>query len=89
MKMLGKNVLVRQDPPEARIGSLYVPQGKEEFSNFGTVLGVGLLVTDVKKGDRVLFRRKPGSAISPEARTSDEYYGLLVLPDDHMMAVVS
>lgn len=81
-------MLVQQDPPNDKCGSLYVPQGKEEYPNFGTIMGVGSKVECVKVGDRVVFQRKPSSAISPEARASDEYYGLLVLPDEHIIAVV-
>ena len=87
MKVLKKNVLIRQDPPSEMRGALYVPQGKEEYPNFGTVLDVGGEVEDVKVGDRVIFQRKPGSAIYPEARKGDEYYGILVLPDEHILAV--
>jgi co-chaperonin GroES (HSP10) len=67
---------------------LFVPQGKEEYPNEGMVLGVGDKVVDVKVGDRVLFQRKPSSAVSPEARYGDEFYGLLVLPEDHILAIM-
>ncbi len=89
MRVLGKNVLVQQDPPENKKGSLYVPQGKEDYPNYGTVMGIGGEVTCVAVGDRVVFQRKPGSAISPEARANEEFYGLLVLPDEHILAVIS
>ncbi len=69
-------------------GILYVPQGKEDYPNFGTVLAVGGEVEEILVGDRVIFKRKPASAISPEARAKDEYYGLLVLPEDHILAIV-
>ena len=69
-------------------GALYVPQGKEDYPNIGTVLAVGKEVDCVVVGDRVVFQRKPASAIDPEARSKDEYYGLLVLPDDHILAVL-
>lgn len=65
-----------------------MPQGKEEYPNFGTVVSVGREVMCVKRDDRVIFQRKPSSAISPEARSSDEYWGLLVLPDDFILAIV-
>lgn len=81
-------MLVRQDPPDNMRGALYVPQGKEEYPNMGTVLAIGSKVDCVNVGDRVVFQRKPASAISPEARSADEYYGLLVLPDDHILAIV-
>jgi len=69
-------------------GGLHLIQGKEEYPNFGTVLEIGKEVKCVQVGDRVVFQRKPGSAISPEARSGDEYFGLLVLPDEHILAVV-
>ncbi len=88
MRVLGKNVLVQQDAAESMRGSLFLPQGKEDYPNFGTVVNVGPGVVDVKAGDRVLFKRKPASAIWPEALAFEEGWGLLVLPDDHILAVV-
>jgi co-chaperonin GroES (HSP10) len=88
MKVLNKNVLVKQDPPSEMRGALFVPQGKEEYPNLGTVLDTGGLVETVKAGDRVVFQRRPGSAIDPEARSSDEYYGILVLPEEYILAIV-
>lgn len=88
MKVLNKNVLVQQDPPTNQIGSLFTPQGKEEYPPFGTVLAIGSEVVDVVVGDRVVFKRKPSSALNPEARPSDEYYGMLLLPEDHILAIV-
>lgn len=88
MKVIKKNVLVLQDMPNEMKGGLYLPAGKEEFSNIGTVLAIGNEVTDVKEGDRVVFKRKPDSAIEAYARPRDPYYGHLILPEDHILAIV-
>jgi co-chaperonin GroES (HSP10) len=88
MKVLSKNVLVIQDEATTTKGCIILPQGKEEYPNMGFVLAHGPEVTDVVVGDRVVFKRKPGSAISPEARLGEEFFGLLVLPEDHILAVL-
>ena len=88
MRVTGKRVMVRQDASENKVGALYVPQGSERYPNFGTVVSVGAEVAEIKAGDRVLFQRKPSTAVAPDARPGDEYYGILVLPEDHILAVV-
>lgn len=87
MQVIGKNVLILQDEPSNMKGSLYVPSGKEEWPPMGTVLSTGKEVKDVKVGERVVFKRKPDSAIDVYARSGDPYYGQLVLPEDHILAV--
>ena len=89
MKVLGKKVLVRQDAAVSRRGAILLPQGKEEYPNFGTILAVGGEVTDIAVGDRVLFKRKPESALAPDSRQGDDMHGLLVLPEDNILAVIT
>lgn len=81
-------MLVKQDDPTSMRGGLHVPQGKEEYPPIGTVLDIGGLVKDVKKGDRVVFKRKPDSALEAYARAGDEYYGILVLPEENILGVI-
>lgn len=89
MKVLGNKVLVRQDPAEDRVGSLYVPQGKENFPTMATVVYVGVGVKEnIKVGDRVIFKRKPESCIDMDAKKDDPNFGLLVLPEENILAVI-
>ena len=88
MRVTGYKVLVKQDASEDKVGMLFVPQGSEKYPNFGTVLAVGPLVTSVKVGERVVIERKPASAISPEAQKGDEFFGLLVLPEENIIGIV-
>lgn len=78
-------VIIKQDEPKDKVGSLYVPQGKETFDDFGTVIAVGPDVKDVKEGDRVIFIRRPSSHIGegwPEMK------GYLRLKEEDVVAVI-
>lgn len=87
MRVTKNNVLVLQDKPERMSGHIHLIQGKEEFPPTGTIQAVGPEVTEVAVGAHVVFQRKPASAIWPEAREGEEGWGLLVLPEDHILAV--
>jgi co-chaperonin GroES (HSP10) len=65
----------------------------------GTVLKVGpgkvgpggnRLPMDVKVGDRVMFKRKPGSALVPDRRETDDrgWKDLLVLTEDDILLIL-
>ena len=84
-------VIVRQDPKKNKIGMIYTPDGSEEYPCFGTVEAVGSTVTCVAVGDRVLFQRKPSSALCRDWREGDPegWRDLLNLPEGHIMAVVT
>ncbi len=90
MRVLNDNVLVEQDPPSNQRGLLFVPDSKEEYPNMGTVRGVGPDVQElaITAGTRVIFKRKPDSALVPEGRPGEQFYGLLVLPEDNILAVI-
>lgn len=88
MQVLKSNVLIVQDEPTNMRGSLYVPSGKEEWPPYGIVKAVGKDVKNVVVGDRVIFKRKPDSAVDVYARPGDQYYGHLVLPEDFILAVI-
>ena len=90
MRATGNKVLVRQDEAENMKGSLYLPQGKEEHSNTGTVLSVGPKVQeDIKVGDRVMFTRKPESHLAGGwGREGDFGFGVLALGEDNIVAIL-
>lgn len=90
IRPIKNRVLVRQDPPQDKIGIFYVPQGSENYPNYGTVEAVGPGVTEnIKVGDRILFKRKPDSALNPDTREGkSEFDGLLVLPEEYILAIV-
>lgn len=90
MRVLADNILVEQDPPSNQKGLLFVPKGKEEYPNIGTVKAIGPDVQepDIVVGARVIFKRKPDSALAPEARPGEDFYGILVLPEENILAIV-
>lgn len=88
-RVLGSKVLVEQDLPVAASSIIHGVAGSETFLPFATILGVGPEVKALSAGQRVVFKRTPGTAISPEARKGDEHYGILVLPEDAILAVIS
>ena len=86
------NILVKQDKPKEKLASgLFVPQNaREAYEDFGTVIAHGpgkllengtVLEPSVKIGDRVLFKRRPASALDGED-------GLLMLKDEDILAVI-
>lgn len=90
MRVLKDNVLVEQDPPSNKKGLLFMPDTKEEYPNMGTIRAIGPDVKepDIAVGARVVFKRKPDSALEPEARPGEQHYGMLVLPEDYILAVI-
>ncbi len=89
MRATGNRVIIQQDPPKTEVGGLILPQGKEEFSNLGTVLHVGPKVKeDIRVGDRVMFERRPETHLAGGwGREGDDFYGLLALPEDAIIGV--
>lgn len=84
---------VRRDEAIVQKGSLFVPQGLEEWPLVGTVLAVGPDVKDpdVVPGARVLFKNKASSALYPDSREGGmkpEWERVVKLPFDHIMGVV-
>ena len=90
IKPIKDNVLVRQDPKQDKVGSLFVPQGSERYPDEGTVVLVGPDVkSELREGDRVVFKRQPGAALAPDSREGDSVYaGLLMLKEENILAVV-
>ena len=86
-------VLVRQDPPSERHSSgLYLPDSavRDLQEDLGAVLGVGPGVTEVWPGDRVLFKRRPGSALVPDSRLGgdSEWIDVLMLREDDIIGII-
>jgi len=76
----GKNVLVKRDEAEPREteSGLVVPESVEkEQKAFGTVAAVGPEITDVKKGDRVVYGAYAGEDIEVVERGAKVEYKLL------------
>lgn len=88
-------VLVQQDPAEPRVGKervLFAPPGREAWPAIGTVVarGPGVEDLEIQPGVRVLFERKPSSAMNPDTREGDphEERDLVMLPVTHILAIV-
>ena len=95
MRATQGKILVKQDPPEDKIGLIYVPGGSERWPNYGTILslGVGLENEEYKIGYRVAFRRRPhgkNGALDPDIRElqSDEFRDVLCLLPEDLLAVI-
>lgn len=99
IRPLKDNVLVKQDPPKEKVGSLFVPQGSRDlYEDTGTVVAVGpgristggeIIRPDVKIGDRVLFVRQPGSALNPDTREGEsEWESLLMMKAENIIGVL-
>lgn len=92
IRPLKNKIIVQQDPPKEKVGSLFLPQNSRElYDDYGTVVAVGGDVKeDIKIGDRVLFQRQPGSALNPDKRDgASEWDNLLVLDENNIVAVIT
>lgn len=94
-------VLVRQDPKKERFANgLYAPDvaSRELQDDLGTVVAVGpgALVDGVRipllvgPEDRVMFRRRPDSALIPDPREGGrpEWRDLVLLRESDIIAVI-
>lgn len=84
-------VIIRQAAAKTKsAGGLYFPDASKEFPAEGVVEAVGPLVREVSVGDRVIFKRVPGSALVPDWREGDALglRDLIVLREDDVLAVV-
>lgn len=81
-------VLVRSQPitRDLKIGLIAIPQVGLVAPRHGTVLACGPRVQDVAVGDRVLFSKHAGSAVSPLSRLDNSR--LLMLKESDCMAVL-
>lgn len=81
MRLLGKRILIEADEPVKQSASgILIQEDWETRPPYGTVLAVGPDVTEVKKGDRVVFERF-GSIMMPEKNQR-------LCLEEHMLAVL-
>lgn len=98
IRPLRGHLLVQQDKPKEKVGAIFVPQGSEEWPPLATVVRLGQPALDksgneisfaVVVGDRVLFKRRAATALSPDVRESAEWQDLIVLVEDDIVGVVT
>lgn len=91
---LGDRVLVRQDKASDMIGSLYVPDTVDKvYPSTAEVLAVGPRVSQdcPAPGMRVMFKRRPASALIQDNRIPDqnpEWDGMLMLREEDLLGEV-
>lgn len=104
VRPIGNGVLVRQDRPLDKVGReglIYAPQGSETWPNIGTVVAVGsgrtndhgvrvALDSGLVPGARVMFQRKPSTALEPDWREGNrpEWKDLLMLSEDDIIGII-
>lgn len=99
IRPLGERILVEQKAWQQQLASgLYIPQGSREgHDDVGVIRAIGPSVDvellNIKVGDRVMFRRRAGSAILPDPREAsaeerEVYRNLLLLKPEDIQAVV-
>lgn len=83
IRPLADRVLVLPDPAETKTASgIIIPDTAKEKPDLGTVIAVGGKVTDITKGDKVLYRKYAGTEVSNEGKT------YLVMKQDDVIAIV-
>lgn len=90
---IADQVLVRRDPSQKQTpGGLWVPDGSESWPTFGLVLEVGPRVKEpsIVAGCRVLFKSRPGSALTPDEREGgkDVWERVVMLKEENILALV-
>lgn len=104
VRPIGDGVLVRQDRPQEKVGReglIFAPQGSETWPNIGTVVAVGPgkfndqgerepMDEGLVPGARVMFQRKPSSALEPDAREGNrpEWKDLLMLTEADIIGIL-
>ena len=76
----GKRILVRRDEKESKVSDygIALPENTEsEQKAFGTVVEVGDGISDVKKGDRVIYGAYAGEQIELQEKGKKVEYRLL------------
>lgn len=90
IKPRGKNILIERDAEgsrESENGIITPDNVEQEQKAFGTVMAVGPEVTDVKKGDRVIYGVYSGEQIEVEIKGKKHDYRLV--PDEDVIAFIS
>lgn len=95
------SVLVRQDAPKKTLGSgiLHAVDGAETWPTTGTIVAVGPTAWKeggdaLAPGARVLFKRRPNSALEPEqyklgGSRDGVFADLIMLDDEDILAEIS
>lgn len=67
-----------------------MPDDAAEYPNYGVILAVGPRVSAdcPPVGARVMFTRRPSSALSPDWREEREFRDILALREEDLVAVV-
>lgn len=83
-------VLVKVEEKQDRTESgLYIPDSVEkEQKSIGAVIDVGPEVTDLKKGERVLFGKFAGESIQLETSEKKDQIDLILLLQEDILAVL-
>lgn len=94
LRPIHDQILVQQDRPKEKLASgLYVPDTAERAlqEDLATVVLVGPKVLEVNAGDRVLFKRRPCTALIPDEREGgpEEWKDLLMLRETDIIGVVT
>lgn len=85
----GKYILVKRDEAASRVSEhgISAPSSTEqEEKAFGTVIAVGDKITDVKKGDRVIYGAFAGEEVELEEKNKKVKYRLL--EDEFVIAFI-
>lgn len=85
----GKYILVKRDEAKSRVSEhgISAPSNTEqEEKAFGTVIAVGEKITDVKKGDRVIYGAFAGEEIEMDEKGKPVKYRLL--EDEFVIAFI-
>lgn len=100
IRPIGGDIIVEQDEQkETTTSGLYMPQGvRERWSDVGTVRAVGpgvyvngvRIPLEVKEGDRVVFKRRPSSALNGDGLEGgrEEWKNLLRLQEEDIIGVI-
>ncbi len=94
LRPIGDHVLVRQKEWQQKVGSLFIPQGSREgYEEVAEIIALGPKFPKdlgLEVGDRVLFRRRAGTAVIPDTREGDPdgMKNLLMLKPDDLIAAL-
>lgn len=91
VRPLKDRILVKQDPPKTMIGLIHIPD--KEYPTTGIVARLGPEAAEgISVGDRVLFKRRAGSALVPDDREpgarSDEMRDYVMLKSEDILAII-
>ena len=62
MKPIGERILIKEDPRQEKVGSIYLPEEKREYT--GVVHAIGNCVKHIKPGHKVWYGRHDPTTIN-------------------------